>query len=139
MNPPMRTRNRCIVNGFVVINSPCPICRDKNLVIHPKNTKLLEQFINPASDDLYECSKVQLCEKTYEDLICAVEVARDLGYLQFRVPFRQFDYSDFYSKDLLKGLDLGVDEPVQDPLIEDKVKNVIEPSPLPYAKTRIPF
>lgn len=138
-NPPRRTRNRCIHNGFVVVGSPCPICRDKYLIVHPKNVKLLEQFINPATDEVYECSKIQLCEQQYEDLVSAIEIARDIGYLQFKVPFRQFDYSDFYSKELIKNLESIDNSLVEDDEIKERARNVIQPTTRPYANVRVPF
>lgn len=138
-NPPRRTRYTCIHNGFVVVGSPCPICRDRFLVIHPRNVRLLEQFINPASDEVYECGKVQLCEQKYEDLVSAVEIARDRGYMQFKVPFRQFDYSDFYSKELLKELEGFSDPLVEDDDVKEQVKKINQPTTRPYAKVRVPF
>ena len=138
-NPPTRTRYRCILNGFVVVSSPCPICRDRYLVIHPRNVKLLEQFINPATDDVYECSKIQLCEYKYEDLVSAVEIARDRGFLQFKVPFRQFDYSDFYSKELITNLESHDGRLIDDDEVKLRARNVIQPTRRPYAKVRVPF
>lgn len=139
-NPPIRTRYTCIHNGFVVVGSPCPICRDKYLVVHPRNVRLLEQFINPATDEVYECSKVQLCEQKYEDLVSAIEIARDRGYMQFKVPFRQFDYSDFYSRELLKGLEQGYsDLLVEDDEVKERAKKILQPTKRPYARVRVPF
>lgn len=139
-NPPIRTRYTCIHNGFVVVGSPCPICRDRYLIIHPRNVRLLEQFINPASDEVYECSKIQLCEQKYEDLVAAVEIARDRGYMQFKVPFRQFDYSDFYSKELLKDLDGSGDlKLVEDDDVKERAKKILQPTKRPYARVRVPF
>lgn len=135
---PRLTRNRCIVNGFIVTGSPCPICRDRYLVLHPKNVKLLEQFINPASDDVYPISKIMLCEYTYENLISAVEIARDRGYLQFRVPFRQFDYEDFYSNDLIKDLEMS-DKWVEYDSTIKKAQNIINPTNHPYTFTHVPL
>ena len=36
----------------LVTGNPCPICRDVYLVVHEKNTKLLQQFISPQTDQV---------------------------------------------------------------------------------------
>lgn len=44
--PPKKTRRSCVRNGVISTGNPCPICRDEYLVLEPRNTKLLEQFIS---------------------------------------------------------------------------------------------
>lgn len=43
---PKKTRRTCVRNGVISTGNPCPICRDEYLVLDPRNTKLLEQFIS---------------------------------------------------------------------------------------------
>lgn len=43
---PRKTRKTCVRNGLISTGNPCPICRDEYLVLNPRNTKLLEQFIS---------------------------------------------------------------------------------------------
>lgn len=39
---------------MISTGNPCPICRDEYLVLDPKNTKLLEQFISPFTGEILE-------------------------------------------------------------------------------------
>jgi len=49
-NPPIVTRITCVgEDGYIKSGSPCPICRDEYLVLHPRNPKLLMQFIEPGT------------------------------------------------------------------------------------------
>lgn len=43
---PRKTRQSCSRNGIISTGNPCPICRDEYLVLNPKNTGLLVQFIS---------------------------------------------------------------------------------------------
>uniref|UniRef100_A0A8C3XB91 Mitochondrial ribosomal protein S18B n=1 Tax=Cyanoderma ruficeps TaxID=181631 RepID=A0A8C3XB91_9PASS len=50
--PPQRTRKACLRRGKRVGN-PCPICRDRNLLVDFRNVKLLDQFICPHSGVIF--------------------------------------------------------------------------------------
>lgn len=54
--PKYRTRKDCITSyhkyRLVWTSSPCPICRDKYLVLHETNVDLLKQFISPYTGEV---------------------------------------------------------------------------------------
>lgn len=98
---PKKTRKTCIRQGKISCGNPCPICRDEYLVLDHRNIDLLKQFISPQTGRVLSYSKTGLCQKRHFELLVAVERAMDYGLLTFDVPFRQFDYSEYYSH--LKG------------------------------------
>lgn len=98
--PPRKTRKTCIRGGVISTGSPCPICRDEYLVLDYRNTNLLKQFISPHSGQVLSYSKTGLCQKRHLQLMVAIERSRDQGLLTFDVPFREYDYSDYYGKKL---------------------------------------
>ncbi|ALC40000.1 mRpS18B [Drosophila busckii] len=98
MFAPRKTRKTCIRQGKISTGNPCPICRDEYLVLDYRNTDLLQQFISPYSGQLLSYSKTGLCQKSHLRLMVAVEQARDCGLLTYDVPFREYDYSEYYGK-----------------------------------------
>lgn len=54
--PKFRTRRNCITSfhkyRLIWNNSPCPICRDKYLVLHELNLDLLKQFVSPYTGEV---------------------------------------------------------------------------------------
>ncbi|XP_055858423.1 28S ribosomal protein S18b, mitochondrial [Episyrphus balteatus] len=94
---PKKTRKTCIRQGKISCGNPCPICRDEYLVLDHRNIELLKQFISPQTGQVLSYSKTGLCQKRHFELLVAVERAMDYGLLTFDVPFRQFDYSEYYS------------------------------------------
>ncbi|VDM25249.1 unnamed protein product [Hydatigera taeniaeformis] len=60
------------------------------------NVGLLKQFLHPLSSDILEPKVTGLCEVQHKALLLAIEMARDMGTIQMRVPFRLFDYSEYY-------------------------------------------
>ncbi|KAH8289994.1 hypothetical protein KR018_006339 [Drosophila ironensis] len=99
MYAPRKTRKTCIRQGRISTGNPCPICRDEYLVLDYRNTELLEQFISPHNGDVLSYSKTGLCQKSHLRLRVAVQQARDSGYLTYDVPFREYDYSEYYGKE----------------------------------------
>lgn len=98
--PSDKTRPTCInKDGFVDTSYPCPICRDEYLVLHPENTKLLAQFINPYTGKIYTPRHHGLCNRQYRNLIISVTKARDIGLLTFEVPDRLYNYNEYYNSD----------------------------------------
>ncbi|XP_020810601.1 28S ribosomal protein S18b, mitochondrial [Drosophila serrata] len=98
MFAPRKTRKTCIRQGRIATGNPCPICRDEYLVLDYRNTELLEQFISPHSGDVLSYSQTGLCQKTHFRLRVAVQQARDSGFITYDVPFREYDYSEYYSQ-----------------------------------------
>ncbi|XP_030753805.1 28S ribosomal protein S18b, mitochondrial [Sitophilus oryzae] len=96
--PPKKTRKSCIRGGQVATGNPCPICRDEYLVLHEQNLELLEQFISPHTGGILSYNKTGLCQKKHQQLEICVRRAYDKGLLTFDVPFREYDYSEYYSK-----------------------------------------
>lgn len=98
MFAPRKTRKTCIRQGKISTGNPCPICRDEYLVLDHRNTELLKQFISPYSGEVLNYSKTGLCQKSHLLLTVAVEKARDRGLITFDVPFREYDYEEYYGK-----------------------------------------
>uniref|UniRef100_A0A131YSK3 Small ribosomal subunit protein mS40 n=1 Tax=Rhipicephalus appendiculatus TaxID=34631 RepID=A0A131YSK3_RHIAP len=94
--PPAKTRQTCIKKGMIATGSPCPICRDEYLVIHHTNTKLLTQFISPHTGETLQPQKTGLCRDKQFLLDLAILKAKDLGLISYQVPFRHYDYEDYY-------------------------------------------
>ncbi|KAJ0055351.1 hypothetical protein NL108_016079, partial [Boleophthalmus pectinirostris] len=74
--PPQKTRKTCI-RGDKICGNPCPICRDVNIIIHPQNVKLLEQFISPYTGIIYDPTKTGVCMKQQKKLTEAIDASRD--------------------------------------------------------------
>lgn len=49
-------------------------------------------------------SKTGICQQKHKELLVAVERARDYGLLTFDVPFREFNYSEYYGEEAVKKL-----------------------------------
>ncbi|XP_050361790.1 28S ribosomal protein S18b, mitochondrial [Nymphalis io] len=96
---PKHTRRSCVRNGVISTGNPCPICRDEYLILEPRNTKLLEQFISEYTGHILDAFKTGLCQKKHKELLVAIEKAWDQGYLTYDVPFREYDYS-LYNKNI---------------------------------------
>nr|KAG5693170.1 hypothetical protein BaRGS_035368 [Batillaria attramentaria] len=84
--------------GQISTGSPCPICRDEYLVLDHKNVKLLEQFVSPYTGEVLESKKTGICQKQHKTLIVEVMKAQDHGFLEKTVPFRKYDYSQYYDE-----------------------------------------
>lgn len=95
---PKKTRKTCIRGGVISCGSPCPICRDEYLVLDYRNLELLKQFISPYTGQVLSYSKTGLCQKTHEKLLIAIERAWDRGLIPYQVPFREFDYAEYYGE-----------------------------------------
>lgn len=93
---PKKTRKTCVRGGVISAGNPCPICRDEYLVLHEQNVALLQQFICPHTGSILSYSKTGLCQKSHQKLVSAIERARDRGLITFDVPFRKYDYSEYY-------------------------------------------
>ncbi|KFB39484.1 AGAP008043-PA-like protein [Anopheles sinensis] len=94
--PPKLTRKTCIRKGRISTGNPCPICRDEYLVLDHNNIDLLKQFISPQTGEVLSYRVTGLCQKKHTQLLVAVERAMDRGLLTFDVPFREYDYSEYY-------------------------------------------
>lgn len=97
MFPPRKTRKTCIRGGVIATGNPCPICRDEYLVLHEENIDLLKQFICPYTGNILSYSQTGICQKKHQELIVSIKRAYDRGLITFDVPFRKYDYSDYYS------------------------------------------
>ncbi|XP_052899462.1 28S ribosomal protein S18b, mitochondrial [Anopheles moucheti] len=94
--PPKLTRKTCIRKDRISTGNPCPICRDEYLVLDHNNIDLLKQFISPQTGEVLSYRVTGLCQKKHTQLLVAVERAMDRGMLTFDVPFREYDYSEYY-------------------------------------------
>ncbi|XP_037957923.1 28S ribosomal protein S18b, mitochondrial [Teleopsis dalmanni] len=95
---PKKTRKTCIRQGAISTGNPCPICRDEYLILDHRNLELIKQFISPHTGEVLSYSKTGLCQKKHLELLVAFERAKDYGLIAFDVPFREYDYSEYYSK-----------------------------------------
>ncbi|XP_055545606.1 28S ribosomal protein S18b, mitochondrial [Wyeomyia smithii] len=95
--PPRKTRKTCIRRGKISTGNPCPICRDEYLVLDHRNLNLIKQFISGQTGKALSYQITGLCQKRHLELLVAVERALDHGMITFDVPFRQYDYSEYYS------------------------------------------
>ncbi|XP_019879962.1 28S ribosomal protein S18b, mitochondrial [Aethina tumida] len=95
---PRKTRKTCIRGGQIATGNPCPICRDEYLVLHEQNTQLLKQFICPHTGGVLSYTKTGLCQKQHLKLEIAIKRAYDRGLITFDVPFRKYDYSEYYKQ-----------------------------------------
>uniref|UniRef100_A0A0K8RGA1 Small ribosomal subunit protein mS40 n=1 Tax=Ixodes ricinus TaxID=34613 RepID=A0A0K8RGA1_IXORI len=94
--PPPKTRATCIRAGQIFTGNPCPICRDEYLVVHHTNVKLLQQFISPYTGEIMKPIKTGVCRKKQYELDLEILKAKDLGLLKYQVPFRHYNYGDYY-------------------------------------------
>ncbi|KAL7053470.1 hypothetical protein AAHC03_027095 [Spirometra sp. Aus1] len=94
--PPKQPRKSCTRGGLLITSNPCPICRDEYLVLDCQNVDLLKHFLHPQSAEILEPKITGLCEKRHKELLLEIEKARDLGTIEMRLPFRLFDYADYY-------------------------------------------
>lgn len=105
---PLLTRLTCVgEDGFLNTGNPCPICRDEYLIIDYRNVKLLQQFIDPFTAQIYEPRKSSLCMVKHEELLVAIFKAKDYGTFSFHIPFRAFDYRDYYLPEQISHLNLA--------------------------------
>lgn len=94
--PPKQTRKTCIRQGKLATGNPCPICRDEYLVLDHRNIDLIKQFISSQNGKVLSYQITGLCQKRHLELLVAVERAMDYGLITFDVPFRDYDYSEYY-------------------------------------------
>ncbi|KAM7026322.1 small ribosomal subunit protein mS40 isoform 2-T2 [Acridotheres tristis] len=92
--PPQRTRKACLRRGKHVGN-PCPICRDRNLLVDFRNVKLLDQFICPHSGVIFHPIHTGICMQQHKRLSQAIAQAQDHGLLWLQVPFVPVPEEDF--------------------------------------------
>ncbi|KRX17178.1 28S ribosomal protein S18b, mitochondrial, partial [Trichinella nelsoni] len=124
-----RTRPNCVDgDGRFRTNYPCPICRDEYLVIDYRNIKLLQQFIIPQTGQLVESRKSGLCGHQYLKLRVEIAKATDCGYIPFTVPFRNYDYSEYYSWWPKGDNDHFVEEEPEFPAIEQQSPKLVYPT-----------
>ena len=124
-NIPANSRVSCVGDdGFIKYGQACPICRDEYLVLHYKNVKLLKQFINPYTGKVLPPNKTNLCQVKHEELLIALLQAKDYGSMSFHIPFREYDYRDYYRAEELKGLKIeeGFDDS-QDPVLQKALQD----------------
>ncbi|NXS83053.1 RT18B protein, partial [Erpornis zantholeuca] len=92
--PPQRARKTCLRQGRHAGN-PCPICRDRNLLVDFRNVKLLHQFICPHSGIIFHPIHTGICMKQHQRLSQAIAQAQDHGLLWLQVPFVPVPEEDF--------------------------------------------
>ncbi|TKR81098.1 hypothetical protein L596_015034 [Steinernema carpocapsae] len=88
----------CIdAKGKFRLNNACPICRDEYLFFDYRNPALIEQFLAPGTDMPIHLIKSGLCREQYNQLQAQLLKAQEHGTLTFDVPFRNFDYKEWYA------------------------------------------
>ncbi|XP_050412446.1 28S ribosomal protein S18b, mitochondrial [Patella vulgata] len=91
-----KTRKTCIRANVISTGNPCPVCRDDHLLVDYRNVKLLNQFISPHTGQVLDSMDTGVCQTQQKKLILEIFRARDYGYLEDSVPFRQYNYKDYY-------------------------------------------
>ncbi|RWS02408.1 28S ribosomal protein S18b-like protein [Dinothrombium tinctorium] len=130
-SPPFLTRVTCIgEDGYVKGSSPCALCRDRFLVPHYKNVKLLMQFISPWTGEVIEPRKTNLCQMKQEELLVAIYLAKEYGTISFHIPMKKFDYKLYYDESELSAIEqLPEEESIaleeEDPIMK-KLLNIQE-------------
>ncbi|CAL8106026.1 unnamed protein product [Calicophoron daubneyi] len=94
---PPRTRSNCVVGKKLVSSNPCPICRDEYLVVDYRNLSLLRQFINPVTSEILTPALTGVCQHQHKRLLLEIEKAQDIGTIEVWLPFRLYDYSEYYN------------------------------------------
>uniref|UniRef100_A0A0M3I7G5 28S ribosomal protein S18-2, mitochondrial n=1 Tax=Ascaris lumbricoides TaxID=6252 RepID=A0A0M3I7G5_ASCLU len=93
-----RPRLYCIdKEGKFNVNNACPICRDEYLFFDYRNPALIEQFLASGTDQPIPLKRSGLCIEQYNQLKAQLLKAKEYGTIKFGVPFRNFDYSIWYS------------------------------------------
>ncbi|CAG13732.1 unnamed protein product, partial [Tetraodon nigroviridis] len=101
--PPQKTRKTC-TRGDKICGNPCPICRDRNIVVHHQNVKLLQQFISPHTGLVLDPTRTGVCMKQQKKLLEAIVTAQNHGLLLVHVPFVDFSEEDYSSSHDAVGL-----------------------------------
>jgi len=83
--------------GRFNLNHACPICRDEYLFFDYRNPALIDQFVNYGSDQPMDILRSGLCRDQHAQLKAAILAAKDHGTMQFAMPYRVFDYRQYYS------------------------------------------
>lgn len=96
--PPKKTRKTCVRKGKLSTGNPCPVCRDEYLVLDHQNIELLKQFISPQTGKVLSYSITGLCQRKHLELQVAIDRAMDYGLITFDVPFRDYDYAEYYAE-----------------------------------------
>merc|ERR1719225_1211099 len=89
------TRKTCIRQNKISTGNPCPICRDEYLVLDYRNMKLIEQFIEDYTGQIYDTKMTGVCQTKHGEILLAIDRARDLGLLTVDQPFVEYDYSKY--------------------------------------------
>jgi small subunit ribosomal protein S18b len=93
---PHYTRDFCAEEGLYIRGNPCPICRDEYLLLDYRNIKLLKQFVNDHTGEIEPVIKTSICQAQLRNLRVALRKAYDFGLMTYEVPFRTYDYRDYY-------------------------------------------
>jgi small subunit ribosomal protein S18b len=93
---PHYTRDFCAEEGLYIRVNPCPICRDEYLLLDYRNVKLLKQFVNDHTGEVEPVIKTSICQAQLRNLRVALRKSYDFGLMTYEVPFRSYDYRDYY-------------------------------------------
>ncbi|KAL9707821.1 hypothetical protein quinque_011339 [Culex quinquefasciatus] len=96
--PPKQTRKTCVRKGKLSTGNPCPVCRDEYLVLDHQNVELLKQVVSPQTGKVLSYSITGLCQRKQLELKVAIDRAMDYGLITFDVPFRDYDYAEYYAE-----------------------------------------
>ncbi|CAF1117813.1 unnamed protein product [Adineta steineri] len=116
---PHYTRDFCAEEGLYTSGNPCPICRDEYLLLDYRNVKLLKQFVNDHTGEVEPVLKTAICQAQLRNLRVALRKSYDFGLLTYEVPFRTYDYRDYYpelrdEKDRTQSLLMTILQTIQD-------------------------
>ncbi|CAF3213970.1 unnamed protein product [Rotaria socialis] len=120
---PHYTRDFCVEEGLYIRGNPCPVCRDEYLLLDYRNVKLLKQFVNDHTGEVEPVLKTSICQAQLRNLRVALRKAYDFGSMTYEIPFRTYDYRDYYpelrdEKDRTSSLLMTILHAVQDQKLE---------------------
>jgi len=129
-----KPRDSCFTkeNRFL-LNNPCPLCRDEYLVVHFRNTELLKQFLDRLTGDILDIKKTGLCLYQHNEVRAHLLQSREHGYMEFAVPFRNYDYRHYYPS-LKNESDEEAMKAQHVVAVSDQPERLSETRPYPFVK-----
>jgi len=96
--PPLKTRETCIRQGVISAGNPCPICRDRYIIVDYRNTALLNQFLEKYTGKILPPNKTNICQKQWRRMLIAMDKAMDYGLLDLDVPTLHYQLEEYQHK-----------------------------------------
>lgn len=92
---PQKTRKSCKRDDVIDTGSPCPLCRDDELLLTYKNIQLLTQFIDHLTGKLHVSLRTGLCQVQFQRLETSFNLAQEFGFFSRSTPFVKYDLKSY--------------------------------------------